>query len=1520
MPKALVPRFSLIAVLAASLASAQPVIAQQRQALQTHATAPAGAEPIGRLPASQILQLAISLPLRNQAQLNALLAQIEDPTSPNYHQYLSSAQFREQFGPTVEQYRQVIAFVKSHGFTITHTSRSRQLLNVSGPASAVEQTFQVAMQVYQHTTENRTYFAPSVEPTVEVGLPILGVSGLTDRIRPHPMLKKAAPNGVQSNQTGSGPGGQFVGSDFRAAYYSAGVTNPLTGTGQALALSELGQWNMADVTAYFTAVNQSLNVPIITELLGGTDGTCPGACDDGEEANDIIQIVSMAPGAAVLIVYEDTSNNADVDIFDAFATENISKQMSWSFGIGDGNAVADEQYFAQFHTQGQNFFVASGDEGANLGGGGWPGFSSNITDVGGTDLTTSGAGGAWSGETGWVGSGTGWCNNSNSTAPCYGSPGEAYAGIPTWQVPAIITTAGGNTTYRNVPDVSADANTDSFWCAGGTCQGGLGGTSLAAPRWAGFLALVNEQAAANGDSSVGFLSSLAWSIGQGSSYDTAFHDVTTGCNPSGSTVPAQFASSTGFCAMTGFDMVTGWGTPNGQGTFDTLSPISTTNPYFTLAASPSTVNLTPGGAQQTTTITLTPTNGFTGTIYLCTAILGSPAGLSATLNPTSITNSGTSTLTITAGSNTSSGTQILVVTGNSNSSCTGTQPPQQAAYVTLALPDFSLSVSPTNPPAYPDEPNSIYLNQGGTASATVTVNQQNGFSGAVDLSVNGLPSGVTASFSPTSATTTSDLSLSAGSTAITGTDYLAVTGTSGSITGSLNAPYTILSVSAATGSGGAGTPVSLTSQYNLPAIYQDGVTFGTGMDGAGFGYSSNLLTGNRILNGVQFNFGPPSTNNCGASGQQACVSDAISAAAQTITLPSGQFTTLQLLATGIDGPVLAQAFTVTYTDGTTSQFTQNFSDWCSCSSSTPGPGQQPNEAFSVVMPYRDAANGTEDNRVFNLYAYTFVLNRSKTVQSLTLPAKASSGAVILMAATLTTQSLGTQVNLTNQFNIAGLFNNGVTFEGTGDIDGPPTTDGCTLKDGCTDAYSAQQLGLSTTTSPALTLNGTAFNFGSVNTVNCGPGLTACLSDMIHLAAAPGVTITLPSNQQAPYTTLTMLGTAVNGSQTGTVTINYASGSPTVINQTFSDWCNFTHNSNESIAVGGINRINSDGTLNTGVSCNLYSYTYSLDSTRSVDSVVLTYTGGTSPGEGAFVAAMTLSGSGPSGPGFTLSANPVSASVAAGNSVTSTITVTSGAGYSGTVTLSCNIAPSVSGATAPSCSFGNSSSVTITNGAPATATLTFTTVAPSPMTVQRASATHPAKGQLSRAELAYGLLMMPVSGLVFIGLGFTNAASFRKKKWAAGMILWLLITGLVLLPACGGGNNNGGGGGGCSAAPGIPTGLAASGTSSSGTTLNWSAPTTVPASCTITGYVVYQNGSQIATPTSATYNVTGLNSGQQYSFTVAAADSAGTSAQSSAATVGTGTQATTFTITITATATGGATQSGAPPTVQVTVTQ
>jgi hypothetical protein len=199
----------------------------------------------------------------------------------------------------------------------------------------------------------------------------------------------------------------------------------------------------------------------------------------------------------------------------------------------------------------------------------------------------------------------------------------------------------------------------------------------------------------------------------------------------------------------------------------------------------------------------------------------------------------------------------------------------------------------------------------------------------------------------------------------------------------------ILLTAAASGTGGAGTPVDLSAAYNRNGIYSDGTQFDNdGLDGVGYAFSSNLLTPNRIFEGVQFNFGPPNQPNA-AYGDD-----------RPINLPAGQFATLRLLATGVEGPVLNQNITVAYTDGSSSTFTQNFSDWCSCNSN---PGEQPGESIAIVMPYRISRSGAKDDRHFYLYGYSFALNRSKTVQSLTLP---NNRDVVVLAATLTTQGQG----------------------------------------------------------------------------------------------------------------------------------------------------------------------------------------------------------------------------------------------------------------------------------------------------------------------------------------------------------------------------------------------------------------------------------------------------------------------------------------------------------------------------------
>jgi len=107
-------------------------------------------------------------------------------------------------------------------------------------------------------------------------------------------------------------------------------------------------------------------------------------------------------------------------------------------------------------------------------------------------------------------------------------------------------------------------------------------------------------------------------------------------------------------------------------------------------------------------------------------------------------------------------------------------------------------------------------------------------------------------------------------------------------------------------------------------------------------------------------------------------------------LPAGKYSTLVLVGTGVEGNQPSQTLTVTYTDGTSSQVAQNFSDWFT-------PQKYPREYEAVVMPYRNFEDGTRDKRTFSLYAYRLPLNTGKTVQSLTLPINAN---VKILAGTL----------------------------------------------------------------------------------------------------------------------------------------------------------------------------------------------------------------------------------------------------------------------------------------------------------------------------------------------------------------------------------------------------------------------------------------------------------------------------------------------------------------------------------------
>jgi subtilase family serine protease len=529
-----------------------PAASKSSQTLHNHvrtAVTSGRATRVGTVPRNQRMTLAMILPLRNQTELGDLLKRLYDPSNPDYHHFLTVSQFSAQFGPTRKDYESVVKFARSKGFTVANTPANRLVVHINGTVAQVNKAFHVTMCNYRHPTESRNFYSPDREPSLELSVPVMHIAGLNNFSIPQPKYKRAPPN-FRRNAIGSGPNGGYLGSDMRAAYYGG---TALTGSGQSVGLLEFDGYNMSDVTASFAG--QPNSVPIHNVLIDGATAGSDG--DDAEQVLDIVQAASMAPGLSQIRVYIAPGNSqigvGDVDIFNQMATENIAKQLSCSWGWNPDDTAQLDPIFQEFAAQGQTLFVASGDAGAYTGSNAtdssYPAEDVNVVSVGGTDLTTNGAGGAWQSETAW--------------ADSSGGPADDGFAIPSWQTGIANSSNQASSTVRNVPDVAMEANTDNYACSQGTCSGDYGGTSFAAPRWAAFLALVNQQAVSNGNSTLGFINPTIYSLGKGTNYGAVFHDITSGSNNNG--------KGQSYNAVIGYDLVTGWGSPNGQNLINALT-------------------------------------------------------------------------------------------------------------------------------------------------------------------------------------------------------------------------------------------------------------------------------------------------------------------------------------------------------------------------------------------------------------------------------------------------------------------------------------------------------------------------------------------------------------------------------------------------------------------------------------------------------------------------------------------------------------------------------------------------------------------------------------------------------------------------------------------------------------------------------------------------------------------------------------------------------------------------------------
>lgn len=501
--------------------------------------------------------ITFTLPLRNQKELDELIQRIYDPTDENYGKYLSSEEFIERFAPTQSDYDSVIAYAKNSGLEIIGMHPNRTLLNVKAKTSSIQTAFNVGLNVYQHS--NKTFYAPDSEPEVPSNIAsiISGIIGLDNSAvwSPH---NRIAEIGLKNNNEinpasfPSGPGGGFAPNDIKKAYNLSGIT--LDGSGQSIALFQLGSYLASDINAYTTFFG--LPAPNLTNVI--VDGGTSTIID--EVAIDIELALAMAPKSKIYVYIGPNSGQGLLDTYNKIATDNLAKQVSSSWGLGEDQAgsqilQAENAIFQQMAAQGQTVYVASGDDGAYTD---YPSTTPVVDDpsgqpyvtgVGGTSLTVDANTGNYVSETVW--------NNGLGNGASGGGVSTVWP-IPSWQTNTPTTYSKTN---RNVPDVALNANQYkpySIYFNGSWVL--YGGTSCSAPLWAGFTALVNQQRVATQKPVIGFLNPTFYALGN-SQQATDYHDITSGNNYV-------------YQAGPGYDNTTGWGSFNGANLFANLTSTS----------------------------------------------------------------------------------------------------------------------------------------------------------------------------------------------------------------------------------------------------------------------------------------------------------------------------------------------------------------------------------------------------------------------------------------------------------------------------------------------------------------------------------------------------------------------------------------------------------------------------------------------------------------------------------------------------------------------------------------------------------------------------------------------------------------------------------------------------------------------------------------------------------------------------------------------------------------------------------
>jgi subtilase family serine protease len=526
---------------------------------------------------SQPISVILALPLSDPQGAAEFVRHVSRPGDPLFHQYLTPAEFANRYGANSADYAALKQWATNNGLSIVHESLARTCLTVRGSSAQLQTLFKTQLNNYR-SPDGKEFYSAAFRPTVpdEIASRVTGVIGLTNGAhyaslaKPYKVLGEDAALPTKAPDSGgTGPGGSYSPADLRTCYQIPAYGDLVP---QSVAVFEQGGFNASDITTFLNTMKLP-KVPVTFVSVNGYDGHVDDNQIELEAVLDIDMIIGINPKVKEVLVYEDGNDPfgvAMVDALDQIATDKKVQTVSISYGVdevqqGAAEMTAENTALTQLASEGITVLVSSGDNGAYGRTGGFsspaqleapdPGSQPLVTCVGGTTLTT-GPNEAWLGEEVW--------NRLALNGSATGGGVSSFWTIPDWQVPAYVTNNGGSSTYRNVPDVGALG--DPFTGVGvySKINGGwiqIGGTSLSAPIWGGYISILNAGSQYLFGKSIGFFNPTLYGIGflLGIGYGNPSNylfPVPDGTNGN----PGLFGGTPGYPGGYGYNNCTGSGT------------------------------------------------------------------------------------------------------------------------------------------------------------------------------------------------------------------------------------------------------------------------------------------------------------------------------------------------------------------------------------------------------------------------------------------------------------------------------------------------------------------------------------------------------------------------------------------------------------------------------------------------------------------------------------------------------------------------------------------------------------------------------------------------------------------------------------------------------------------------------------------------------------------------------------------------------------------------------------------------